>query len=1240
MKKALLLPLLFLLLLVQAQDGTLDPTFGTSGFVRLAEPFIGTAFTPDGKLVGLASLVESTGTRYLIFRYNTDGTLDASFGSGGVIQILPTAGSGLMISVQNYGDVLVLSQVFNFIGSHLVGYTFVLTLYKPNGSNRIVQSFSVGREPTDGGPLWLFSYADKSWSAYRKFDVGVGFYTVIYGVLGAPNLPLSRSPGTTSSQSNSMAVAGDGKIYVGGTETGYFDKASSQTTRLVVQRFMSNGVPDFTYGTNSVVASNLSPGISNLVVQNDGKLLGSLTDANGSPLNKFIRFNVDGSVDATFGSNGVVTTPFTVNKILVQSNGKIIVGGTLNGDFALARYNADGTQDQTFRNGGVTTTDFGGTESLSDMTISGNRLYAYGGGILAAYRLNTTPCIPPTFLNDLTMVRNANCGKSDGAIWLVPTSGTAPFLYSIDGGKTYVSGPNNLRAFEGLAAGVYQLRIVDANGCESAIVQKEVSAVDCPPVPTVRSFSPASGPVGTKVTITGNNFSPVAENNTVYFGAVKAAVLSATSTQLNVAAPAGTTYQPITVTTNGLTGYSTTPFVVTCPSGVGYSFSLNEKTDLPISGFMTISDIDGDGKPDLIGEANRIISISRNTGSTGAVSFAPNVNFAATSTDHDFATSALGDVDGDGKPDLVIPNGLSKTISILKNTSTPGNISFAPAVELSTGSSPISVTIGDVDGDGKPDIAASSYAGNSSFTVSILKNTSTPGNISFAPGVEFPAGINLLNLAFSDLDGDGKPDLAVRSRFYGLQIFQNTSSSGAISFALKLELSAYLLDGSFVIGDLDGDERPDVAILSEETGRGLYIFQNTSTSGAISFASGVSYRAAPDYTRQPYDIAIGDVNGDGKPDLAVTNEGFNDIYSEFMASGRWTPPLYRTVDLFINNSTSGTVSFSTVSVSKSSFSFFESAHITIGDMNGDGKSDLVTTSEPANTTSIIRNLATCPATLCTPPTLLNDLTIVRNATCGKSDGAIWIVPTSGTAPFLYSINGGQTYVSGPDNLLGFENLSSGTYQLRIKDAKGCESEVVQRVVSSGCPVTCTPPTLLNNLTIIGHATCGMNDGALYLVPTTGTAPFQYSINGGATYVGGPDNLYAFTGLAAGTYQLRIKDATGCESAVVQKEVLPLYGNCATTSISGKASQLLGETNSTMLVYPNPSSGMFRLQLQHTTGKVQVTVLNSKGQVVQQRRVNISESNAVDFNLTGKAKGLYLIKVMSEKGVQTTKVMVQ
>ena len=90
--------------------------------------------------------------------------------------------------------------------------------------------------------------------------------------------------------------------------------------------------------------------------------------------------------------------------------------------------------------------------------------------------------------------------------------------------------------------------------------------------PTINSFSPTSGPVGTSVTIPGANFSTTATNNVVYFGVVRANVTAASTNSLTATVPAGAAYQPISVTTNNLTAYSNKSFIVTFP-GASPQFS-------------------------------------------------------------------------------------------------------------------------------------------------------------------------------------------------------------------------------------------------------------------------------------------------------------------------------------------------------------------------------------------------------------------------------------------------------------------------------------------------------------------------------------------------------------------------------------------------------------------------------------------------------------------------------------------
>src|SRR5476651_477090 len=257
--------------------------------------------------------------------------------------------------------------------------------------------------------------------------------------------------------------------------------------------------------------------------------------------------------------------------------------------------------------------------------------------------------------------------------------------------------------------------------------------------PTVTSFTPASGPVGTSVTITGTNFNTTTANNIVFFGATMATVTAASATSLTVTVPAGATYQPISVL-NGATnliGYSAAPFAITFT---------------PTKGSITTTDISA------------------------------KVDFA---TGNGPISVAIGDLDGDGKPDLAVANQGSATISVLRNTSVSGSItsgSFAPKVDFATGNSPSSVAIGDLDGDGRPDLAV---ANGSSSTVSVLLNTSVSGSItsgSFAAKVDFATGAQPESVAVGDLDGDGKPDLVTANRIdHTVSVLRNTSSVGSIT---------------------------------------------------------------------------------------------------------------------------------------------------------------------------------------------------------------------------------------------------------------------------------------------------------------------------------------------------------------------------------------------------------------------------------------------------------------------------
>jgi hypothetical protein len=480
-------------------------------------------------------------------------------------------------------------------------------------------------------------------------------------------------------------------------------------------------------------------------------------------------------------------------------------------------------------------------------------------------------------------------------------------------------------------------------------------------IPKITGLAPDSSPVGDTIVIQGLNFSSLPDSNVVVFGATRAAIVSTSTSALSVKVPPGANSQALSVESNGLITLSQSRFNVIFPTSgaiCATSFA-NTNFSSPLPGYIAIADLDDDGRSDLVVSHyyESKISVYKNISETGIIapgSFASRVVFQVGDIPTQLAT---GDLDGDFKPDIVV--GTANGVSILKNICQEGIISinsFAPMVYfMGGGGASSAVVIEDMDSDGKPEIIVS---GNT--TISILKNTARRGYISngsfnermdFTSGIQLnPGGGTISNVvAVADLDVDGKPDLAVTSyQNHTVSVFRNVSTPGEIrqeSFEERVDFPTANYPASLSIADLDKDGRPDLIV---STDKSISILKNSATPGSIQPSSFSTSEILPTGFFSYYgNICVGDIDGDGKPDLAIPR---TDGKSK--------------IAIFKNNTSIGNIKpelFLKTELDNTNVDILES--LSIGDLDNDGRADLIATSFGSNLFSVLKNEILPPATI-------------------------------------------------------------------------------------------------------------------------------------------------------------------------------------------------------------------------------------------------------------------------------------
>ncbi len=400
---------------------------------------------------------------------------------------------------------------------------------------------------------------------------------------------------------------------------------------------------------------------------------------------------------------------------------------------------------------------------------------------------------------------------------------------------------------------------------------------------------------------------------------------------------------------------------------------------------------------------------------------------------------ATGDFNRDGIPDLVVANSSDNNVVVLLGDGV-GGFAPAPGSPFTVGSEPESIAVGDFNGDGIPDLAV---ANSGSGSVTVLFGN---GSGAFTPAAGTPVTIlpNLQFLTVGDFNGDGIQDLVAVSSIGSSVAVMLGNGSGGFTMAAGSPIEVVVGPTAVAVGDFNGDGVQDLAVTSGFNGVAVFLGNG---SGAFTKVAGSPFAVGP--SAFPEAIAVGDFNGDGFQDIVTDN---------FVGSTS------SSISVLLGNGSGGFTVASGIPYAALSSS---AGGLVIGDFNGDGIQDLATTDRNSNVMIMLGNgrggfagatggpfaVGTNPMGMAVGDFNGDGIEDLATANSGSNNVTVLLGAVVGSAP--------QAITFGP--------LSNVTY--------GSAPTTISATASSSLSVTFSSATVSNcivagtKVTIVGAGTC-------------------------------------------------------------------------------------------------------------------------------------------------------------------------